>query len=81
MTRIRTIFLAMRDRRMFQTLVIYAGAAWVIVEVTDFAVSNYDLSRKPLELVVFHLVLGLPAAMVVAWFHGERPQAAPVPGG
>ena len=66
MERPRTIFLAIRDRRMFQTLLIYAGAAWAILEVTDFAVSNYDLSRKLLDLVVFLLADDSPRSIAVS---------------
>lgn len=67
-----TFWQALRDRKMVQVLVIYAGAAWGILEFTEFAVDNYGLSRRLLDGILFLLVVGIPAALTITWFHGER---------
>ncbi|UCG76288.1 MAG: hypothetical protein JSV95_03015 [Gemmatimonadota bacterium] len=66
------LFEQIRRRRVVQILLVYAGAAWVLAEASQFLVENYDYSRKLLDTVVYLLVVGFPAAVVIAWYHGER---------
>ena len=61
-----------RKRRMLQIALVYVGAAWLGVEITDFIVGTYGFSRKVLDTVVFLSILGFPAFLVIGWFHGER---------
>ena len=61
-----------RKRRMVQIALVYVGAAWLGVEITDFIVGTYAFSRKVLDTVVFLAILGFPAFLVIGWFHGER---------
>lgn len=61
-----------RKRRMLQIALVYVGAAWLGVEITDFIVGNYGFSRKILDTVVFLAILGFPAFIVIGWFHGAR---------
>jgi TolB-like protein len=65
-------FRELRQRRFVQFLVAYLAASWVVIEVISQLV-EHDL----LPLIVYKLTLvwflgGLPAAAVVAWFHGEQ---------
>lgn len=61
-----------RKRRMVQIALVYVGAAWLGVEITDFIVGTYAFSRKILDTVVFLAILGFPAFLVIGWYHGER---------
>lgn len=61
-----------RKRRMVQIALVYVGAAWLGVEITDFIVGTYAYSRKVLDTVVFLAILGFPAFLVIGWYHGER---------
>ncbi len=61
-----------RKRRMVQIALVYVGAAWLGVEITDFIVGTYAFSRKVLDTVVFLAILGFPAFLVIGWYHGER---------
>ena len=61
-----------RKRRMVQIALVYVGAAWLGVEITDFIVGTYVSSRKVLDTVVFLAILGFPAFLVIGWYHGER---------
>lgn len=65
-------FRRVRERKLFQVLLLYVGVAWGIAEVTGFLVDNYELSRRLLDVTLFLLVLGIPAVAVVTWFHGEK---------
>lgn len=70
--RARRLWKELRERRLVEILLVYAGAAWVMAQVVGFFVSNYELSRSILDIAVFLLILGFPTAAVVGWFHGTR---------
>jgi TolB-like protein len=57
---------------MFQVGILYLGGAWALLEATNFFVQNYELSQKLVNVVILLLVLGLPAVLVIAWYHGEH---------
>ena len=61
-----------RKRRMLQIALVYLGAGWLCVEITDFIVGNYGFSRKILDTVVFLAILGFPAFLIIGWYHGAR---------
>jgi TolB-like protein/tetratricopeptide (TPR) repeat protein len=60
------------ERRLFQTAAVYAGGAWLLLEATDFFVDNYGLAPRLLDIAVLLIVLGFPAALIIAWYHGEK---------
>ncbi len=60
------------ERRLVQTAAVYAGGAWLLLEATDFFVDNYALSARMLDIAVLLIVLGFPAALIIAWYHGEK---------
>lgn len=60
------------ERRLVQTAAVYAGGAWLLLEATDFFVDNYGLAPRLLDIAVLLIVLGFPAALIIAWYHGEK---------
>lgn len=66
------LFEQIARRRVIPIVVVYAGAAWVVAEASQFLVDNYDVPRTFLDAVVYLLVVGFPTAIVIAWYHGER---------
>jgi TolB-like protein len=72
MSRAGDLFSTLSRKRLFQIALVYLGVAWAILEMTDFAIANYDLSRKLLDGCLFLLVLGLPAVLIIGWYHGEK---------
>jgi len=58
-------------RLIFKALAIYAAAAWAVVEVIDFAISRYGLSRLLLDIAVLVAFGGGMVTAVLAWFHGD----------
>jgi serine/threonine-protein kinase len=60
------------ERRLVQTAAVYAGGAWLMLEATDFFVDNYALSPRMLDIAVLLILLGFPAALIIAWYHGEK---------
>jgi len=69
-------------RLLFRTVAVYAAGAWVAVEVVDFAVQHYGLSRFLVDAAVIVAFGGGMMTAVLVWFHGEpgsqRIQAAEI---
>lgn len=66
------LFKALSEKHLMRTGVVYLGGAWLMLEATGFFVDNYALSRRLIDIVVLLLVLGFPAALIIAWFHGAK---------
>ena len=60
------------EKRLVQTAAVYVGGAWLLLEATDFFVDNYALSPRMLDIAVLLIVLGFPATLIIAWYHGEK---------
>jgi TolB-like protein len=67
-----SLFERFREKHLFRTAFIYLGAAWASMEAIGFFVDNYGWSRKVLDVAVLLIVLGFPAALIIAWYHGEK---------
>lgn len=66
------MFAELKKRHLVEIGLLYLGAGWVCIEITEFLVSEYGFSRKILDTVVLLAILGFPAFLIVGWFHGER---------
>lgn len=67
-----SIFQQVRQRKLFQILLLYLGVGWGLAQVAEFAVDNYDLSRRVIDVTLFLIILGIPAIAVIGWYHGEK---------
>jgi len=65
-------FRELRQRRFVQFFVAYLAASWVVIEVISQLVEHDLLPLIVYKLTLVWFVGGLPAAAVVAWFHGEQ---------
>ena len=61
-------------KSIFKAIVIYAAGAWASIEVVDFAVTRYGLSRLLLDASVVVAFGGGMITAVLAWFHSEPGQ-------
>ncbi len=68
----RQLYATLRQRKLVQTLVVYAGASWGILQVLGFFVSTYGWSRSIIDAALLVLGCGLVGALTIAWFHGEK---------
>lgn len=61
-----------KQRRITQILISYLVGGWIAVSVIDQVVDREVLPRY-VYLVAFTLFLfGIPAALVIGWYHGEK---------
>jgi adenylate cyclase len=64
---IASFFAELRRRRVIRVVVLYAIAAWVIIEVAATVLPAVNLPEWTVTLVIMLLALGFPIAIVVAW--------------
>ena len=57
-------------KAILKSLTIYAAAAWGLLQVVEFAVENYGLSRFLLDSAVITAFGGGMITAVLAWYHG-----------
>ncbi len=59
-------------RKVVQWGLAYAAGAWALLEVIGFAADAFQWpdAIKPFSILI--LAIGLPVAMTLAWYHGDR---------
>ncbi len=67
-----SLFQRFKQRRFFQILVSYLAGGWIAVEVVDQLVDRGRLPDIAYTLVLIWYVAGIGAALLVAWYHGEK---------
>lgn len=65
-------WIKLRQRKVVQWGLAYAAGSWGFLQVLEYLSETYDWSAKPRMLAVPALLLGLPIALVIAWYHGDR---------
>lgn len=72
----------LKRRNVFRVAVLYAIAAWLVLQITDVSVSLLGLPRWTGKLIFLLLGIGLPVALVLAWVYELTPDGIkPDPGG
>ncbi|MBI4545880.1 MAG: tetratricopeptide repeat protein [Gemmatimonadetes bacterium] len=64
----------MRERKLVQWTVAYLAAAWMLLQVADLLGEQFGWPVAVLRALTLALAGGLPLAIVVAWYHGEKGQ-------
>lgn len=67
-----TILHGLRRRKVVQWTLLYATGAWGLAQGLAHLVETYHWPEPVQQVGTLALILGLPVAVVVAWFHGER---------
>lgn len=62
----------LRRRRLFRWTLAFAALAWTLLQVVGFFVDAFGWSPFVTRAAAIVLSLGLPAVIVLAWFHGEQ---------
>jgi dienelactone hydrolase len=53
---------------LVQTFLIYISGGWMALELTDYIINKYGLSEKISDVLPIILLIGLPVAIVLAWY-------------
>jgi len=68
----------LRRRKVVQWGLAYAAGAWALLQVLQFLADTYDWPALLLRLVTLAFAIGLPIALTLAWYHGDRGHQKPV---
>src|SRR5579871_3948169 len=70
--RLTALWLRMKDHRIAQWTVGYVALAYGIQHAVTLTSEAFQWPDAILRVSMLLLILGLPLAMVFAWYHGER---------
>ncbi len=62
----------LRRRKVVQWGLAYAAGAWALLQVIGFAADAFHWPDVTKQLSMLTLGVGLPLAMTLAWYHGDR---------
>lgn len=61
--------LSLRSRKIGQTVVVYLGSGWVVLEAFGFFSQRYNWDQRLFDTFLVLLLFGLPATIFIQWFH------------
>ena len=64
----------LRRRKVVQWGLAYAAGAWALLQGLEYVSGLYDWSRQLQQIALLLVLIGLPVALVLAWYHGDRGQ-------
>jgi len=64
----------LRRGKVVQWSIAYAAGAWAVLQVFGFAADSFGWPAVTKQLAMLGLAAGLPVAVVLAWYHGDRGQ-------
>ena len=64
----------LRSRKVVQWSLAYVAGAWALLQAIDFLADAFDWPGASKRFATLASLVGLPIAIVVAWYHGERGQ-------
>ncbi len=62
----------LKQRRIWRVIVGYPGVIFVLLQVVEFFINNYDLDHRFLTMCIIAAIVLLPAAILWNWRHGEK---------
>ena len=62
----------LRHRKVVQWTLAYTAAAWVLLQVLEFAVATFQWSVVITRVAAVLAFTAVPVAITLAWFHGDR---------
>ncbi|NJD66903.1 MAG: tetratricopeptide repeat protein [Chloroflexi bacterium] len=68
----------LRRRKVVQWGIAYSAGAWGLLQVLQFLADTYEWPTQVLRLVTLAFAIGLPIALTLAWYHGDRGHQKPV---
>ena len=63
---------ALRRRKVVQWGLLYVAGAWTFLQGFEFLSDTYAWPNHLQKLTTLALLIGLPVALVLAWYHGDR---------
>jgi hypothetical protein len=68
------LLVELKRRKVFRVAITYVVVAWVLLQIGDIVFDFLEIPNWAGKLLLVLLVLGLPAALVLAWAFELTPQ-------
>jgi TolB-like protein/Flp pilus assembly protein TadD len=68
MSTLNNLLSTLKQRKIGQTVVVYLGTAWVVLEAFGFFAQRYGWDQRLFDAFLVLLLFGLPATIFVRWF-------------
>lgn len=68
----RSTWAKLRSRKVVQWTLAYVAGAWALLQGVDFLADAFEWPAASKRIATFVSLIGLPIAIVIAWYHGER---------
>jgi hypothetical protein len=69
-----SLFGELKRRNVFKVAITYTIVAWLLVQVASIVLPTFDAPSWALRTLTFLLLLGFPAAIVLAWAYELTPE-------
>ena len=53
---------------LVQTFLIYVSGGWIVLEMTDYFITNYGLGERFRDILLIIMLAGLPVALFLSWY-------------
>ena len=53
---------------LVQTFLIYISGFWIVLEMTEYFITNYNLSDRFRDILLIIMIIGLPVAIFFTWY-------------
>ncbi|MCK4879384.1 MAG: tetratricopeptide repeat protein [Bacteroidales bacterium] len=57
---------------VIQAFLIYLSSGWIILEMTDYLISNYDLTARFRDILLIIMIIGLPITLFLTWIFSRE---------
>jgi TolB-like protein len=64
----------LKKHKVLQWTLAYAAAAYTLLHATQMAAESFDWPHLIVRIVALVLVLGVPIAVLLSWYHGHKAQ-------
>ncbi len=68
------MFAELKRRNVFRVGVVYLVTAWLVAQVADLALDNFDAPGWVMKTILLVLAIGFPVALVFAWAFEKTPE-------
>jgi len=72
--RLRRLWLELKRRKVIKTIAMYAGAAYVLIELSNNVVQPLNLPDWTPRLVIIILIIGFPITAILSWIFDLTPE-------
>lgn len=64
-----------RERKIGQTVIVYLGSAWVLLEAFSFFMQRYGWDSRLFDAFLIILLFGLPATILIRWYQNDESES------